>query len=92
MTDTDKEQFEIERIAAIRTFEIRTVDGAGRYVTEQHFAHFHNADDAGNLSLVVIESDGQQLIRHLFAAGSWSRLTEIGQAAKRLDGSAAKVH
>lgn len=82
MTDTEKEIFEMERIASMRTFEIIVWNGVGKMETEQHFAHYHSTDDAGNLSLVVIQPDGQQLIRHLFNAATWSRLTEIGDAEK----------
>lgn len=88
MTDTDKEQFEIERISSMRTFEITFVRLHGDLFTESFFAHYHNTDDAGNLSLITIEADGRQLMRHLFNARSWTRLTEIGHATT--DG--VKVH
>jgi hypothetical protein len=89
MTDTDKEQFEIERISAMRTFEVATITPySTKDTVEQFFAHFHDTDESGNLRLTTIEADGRHLIRHMFNARSWTRLTEIGHATT--DG--VKVH
>jgi hypothetical protein len=92
MTDTDKEQFELERLDSMRTFEIVFANPTtGAITTETFFAHFHQTTDAGDLFLLVIQPDGQQLIAHLFNARSWVRLTEIGHSQKNTPHS-TKVH
>jgi hypothetical protein len=91
MTDTDKELFELERLEALRTFEVDFYLGQ-TYTTERFHAHYHATDDAGHLQLVVIQPNGQQLIQHLFNVQSWMRLTEIGGVKRAMGDNETQVH
>ena len=90
LTALEQEMFELERLESMRTFEVVTVNAQGVYATATFFAHYHSTTDSGDLSLVVIQSDGQQLIQHLFNARTWCKLTEIGTAKRHM--GKVKVH
>lgn len=79
LTEEDKN---VQRVNAIRVFEVLKVDGTNETV----IAHWHDTS-SGTLYFITFSADGRKWIHHAYNARVWNELHEIHQAVGSVEGS-----